>query len=252
MKAMVLNQTKVYVRHESKPEDRRNEMQVLIQMLQRSAYEDGSAMIRAQVIDLAQALLIAGVKEVPSIEMISKTIRRSKNVGNHLKESLVHHLESSALMDVGTAKMNKKVESNSSSESEEDEKPVISPARTMVPEVSVKTNFRNVGQLVQFLQKEDGSVPLVEVDRVWESNLLVITEKLTINHIMALIEHYENLTLARQVQARAANAILLAVDPKIHGEIFKTAGTTTINGSIAIMDLNVAILADLRLERISY
>ena len=43
---------------------------------------------------LAQALLIAGVKEVPSIEMISKTIRRSKNVGDHLKESLVHHLDS--------------------------------------------------------------------------------------------------------------------------------------------------------------
>ena len=125
-------------------------------------------------------------------------------------------------MDVGTAKMNKKVESNSSSESEEDEKPVISPARTMIPEVSVKTNFRNVIQLVQFLPKEDGSVPLVEVDRVWESNLLVlITEKLTINHIMALIEHYENLTLARQVQARAANAILFAVDLKIHGEIFR-------------------------------
>ena len=59
MKAMVLHQTKVYVRHESKPDDRRNEVQVLIQMLQRSAYEDGSAMLRAQVVDLAQALLIA-------------------------------------------------------------------------------------------------------------------------------------------------------------------------------------------------
>ena len=61
----------------------------------------------------------------------------------------------------------------------------------MIPEVLVKTNLRNVRQLVKFLQKEDGSlaVPLVEVDSVWESNLLAITEKLTINHIMALIEH---------------------------------------------------------------
>ena len=49
--------------------------------------------------------------------MINKTIKRSKNVGDHLKKLLVYHLESSALMDVGTAKMTKKVESNSSSES---------------------------------------------------------------------------------------------------------------------------------------
>ena len=71
------------------------------------------------------------------------------------------------------------------SDSEEDEKPVISPVRTMIPEVSVKINFRNVRQLVQFLRKEDGSVPLVEEDCVWESNLRVIAEKLTINHIIA-------------------------------------------------------------------
>ena len=78
---------KIYVLEQSKPEQRRNEMQVALHMLQRTTCADGKTMITDSVLDLAQALLITGVNYVPAIETLQKTIRRAKNDAEYLKSA---------------------------------------------------------------------------------------------------------------------------------------------------------------------
>jgi hypothetical protein len=65
------------VLEQSKPEQRRNEMQAALHMLQRTTCADGKPMITDSVPHLAQALLITGVNSVPSIETLQKTSRRA-------------------------------------------------------------------------------------------------------------------------------------------------------------------------------
>ena len=236
----------IYVLEQSKPEQRRNEMQVALHMLQRTTCADGKPMITDSVLHLAQALLITGVNSVPSIETLQKTIRRAKNVAEYLKEPMIQLLKSKILVDDGeaqTSKLSRKSASSSDSEAEE-EQFKASPARTVAQEVATKANFQSMEQILNHFQYVNGgSTQTSEVDKIWESNMMLITEKFTLAHFTALVQHYENLKHSRRVQARAANAIHQAVDPKIHGEIFKSdgAGLIDIQGSLAIKDLYIAI-----------
>jgi hypothetical protein len=73
--------------------------------------------------------------------------------------------------------------------------------------------------------------------------MMLITEKFTLAHFTALVQHYENFKHSQRVQARAANVFIKQSIPKNHGEIFESdgAGLINIQGPLAIKDLYIAI-----------
>ena len=134
---------KIYVLEQSKPEQRRNEIQVALHMLKRTTCTDGKPMIADSVIHLAQALLIACVNSVPSIEILQKSIRRATNTAEYLKDPMIQLLQSKILVDNGAVQTpNFSRKPDSSSDSDAEEEPIkVSPARTVDQEVSTNWHF---------------------------------------------------------------------------------------------------------------
>jgi hypothetical protein len=103
-------------------------------------------MITDSVLHWAQALLIALVNSVPSIETLQKTIRHAKNVAENLKEPIIQLLQSNFLVDdreAQTSKLSRKSASSSDSEAEE-ELFKATPARTVAQEVATKANCQSM------------------------------------------------------------------------------------------------------------
>jgi len=249
---MVQAQPKIYVQEKSTQDQRRNEMQVAIQMLQRTANVDGSFILEKRVIQIAQALLIAGAKDVPSIQMLIQILRKVKCIDENKKLLYIELLESRILRDTEQSMVDTKVKvakQDSSSESEDDQaqaKP--SPARTVLQEVSTKTRFESFEDLERYIQRElsshsGASQQKEDEDQVWQKNLKRVAEKLTEDQVQAMIQHYCDLKSSQKIQVRASSAIQNAVDPKLHGEIFKSESRsgTNIQGSLAVRDMYVSI-----------
>ena len=117
---------------------------------------------------------------------------------------------------------------------------VATPVRTVSQEVSVKSSKRSVREIFAEA-REEGKSDKFDSDQQWESNLSVIAEKFTEDHIAALGEYYADPDKFRQAQARAANEILNAVDSVLHGSIFVLESTPILQGSVSVMDLFISI-----------
>ena len=119
-------------------------------------------------------------------------------------------------------------------------KNMATPARTFSQEVLVKSSKLPLREILAEGREERKSDSF-ESDQQWESNLTVIAEKFTEEHIASLGEYYFDPDKFRQMQARAAKAIFNAVDPALHGSIFVSDSTPILQGSVTVMDLFISI-----------
>ena len=236
---------RIYVRAESTHDQRRDQMQVLLNMLKRQSSEDGQALLDPSVKDLSEALLISGSNQMPSIDTICKIVENCKNVTETVKPQIILWFRNQTFVETRESespekKTREQLAAATAQRIARDQSDLATPARSSTQEVSIRPTIATPRQI--FAQvREGGFNNISESDREWESNFTVIAEKFTEDHIAALGEYYADPDKFRQTQARAANAILNSVDVALHGSIFVSETTPMLQGSVAILDLFTSI-----------